>query len=234
MGVSGFVAFVLTSVFCAGFGQPHTYWHRIGDVQIFEGPDSVVLFAEVELVTFRPGLIRSPPVVSEPVRLFQVEVSRDSTVHKLPLGFQGFTTFNINNYPILKLPDAFYLVQAPSLGRPFFQLHKVSGDRIEPLPVEESAAILRSIDHKSGEGEVDRLDRVSERNGWRRLDGTSYEMFRHSLSDPVVSDRHEMRVWVASGAILAESFVKDERWAKSLLTVNTRRWQSYRRPPASP
>ena len=54
--LSGFVVLLLLLVGVAGLGLPYTYWHRLGYAQVFEGPDRVVLFVEVERAMNRPGL----------------------------------------------------------------------------------------------------------------------------------------------------------------------------------
>jgi hypothetical protein len=188
-------------------------------------------------MTQRPGLVRSPAVVHEPFRLLQVEIAPDGKITEISLRPEERTTFNTNIAPAIRLTDAFYLVQGPSLGRPFYQLQKVDGDWIKSIPPGESGAILRSIGYTGGRGidEFAELDRVSRRNGWRRLNGPSYRFRR--LSDSVGPDRHRLRLRFveehAREAIVAESFAKENRWVKSPLAVDTRQWWSYRRPMLS-
>ena len=76
-GLAGFLALVVSFVVLAGVGRPNGYRDRIGSMQVFEGSDGIIAFVETDLVTYRPGLIRSPAVVWEPIHLDRIDVGRD-------------------------------------------------------------------------------------------------------------------------------------------------------------
>ena len=173
--------------------------------------------------------------IRKTMQLLRIEVSGDGQVRQTPLEFQGYTTFNTNIAPIIWLPDHFYLVQQPSMGRPSCQLHRVLKDRIDPLSFEESGRILQAIGLQcGGSRRLDGLgdfDIISKRSGWERLNRSSY-MFAYDA--PVVSHRHKLRLLFAeddqSQAIVAESFSGPNHWSKTLVRVSTKRWKSYQSP----
>jgi hypothetical protein len=231
--LSAAILFCLLLVFGFGLGLPYTYWLQISEVQAFDGADGVVLFVEVERTMRHGGLIQEPPIEKK-MQLLRIEVSADGQVEQAPLKFARDITINTNIAPIIKLPDDFYLVQQPSMGRPSCQLHRVIGDRIESLSFDESSRILQSIGLKCGGSrridDFEDFDRISRRNGWQRLNGSSYTFNRN----PIMSHRHKLKVhFVEDGqseAILADSFAGPHHWSKPLVTVSTRRWKSYRSP----
>ena len=226
------VVFVL--LFGAGLGLPHTFWLQISDVQAFDGEDGVVMFVEVERTMSYGGALQLPPI-NKTMELLRVSVSRAGKVSQVSLKFDQGTTFNTNIAPVIRLPDHFYLVRQPSMGRPSCQLYRVTTDRIEPLTFEESGRILQSIGLRCGENRMlddfEEFDLVSKRNGWQRLNRSSYS-FEHDA--PIVSRRHKLRLlFVEQGlsqAIVADSFSGPNHWSKSVVNVNTRRWKSYRSP----
>lgn len=228
--MTAFIAWVVWAVVGTGAGQRYTYWHRIGNLQVFEGPDSVILFVEVQLATRRPGLIQSPPVVDEPSRLLQIEVAPDGAAKTTVLKSDDFTTFNMNVAPIIRLADAFYVVDYPEGS-----LRKIHDGRVEPLDWAESQAVLRATGLHDIGWRDESLDRVSERNGWRRLN--EWDTSRPDSSQPIESQVHPMRIWCvedesgASGMIWAESAAKESPWVATLLTVDTKRWRSYKASP---
>jgi hypothetical protein len=232
--LSAALLFVLLLVFGNGLGLPYTYWLEISEVQAFDGEDGVVLFVEVRRTMEYGGFIQAPPI-DKTIQLLRVDVSRDGNVSQVPLRFNQDITFNTNVAPIIRLPDHFYLVQEPSMGRPSCQLHRVLGDRIESLTFDESGRILQSIGLRCGEtrsiDDFEAFDRISRRNGWQRLNGSSYS-FR--FESPVVSHRHKLRLlFVEEGlsqSIVADSFSGPNHWSKTLVSVDTRRWKSYRSP----
>src|SRR4051794_5912528 len=97
--LTGFALFGVFLIFGAGLGSPYTYWLIISDVQIFEGPSSVVLFVEVERTMRYPGFLQEAPI-RRPVRLDRVHVALDGGVERSNLKFQGEPTFNTNVAPI--------------------------------------------------------------------------------------------------------------------------------------
>lgn len=232
--LAGAILFLFLLVFGAGVGLPYTYWLQIAEVQAFEGEGGVVLFVEVERTMRYGGFMQEAPI-RKTMQLLQIEVSGDGQVRQTPLKYHGYTTFNTNIAPIIRLPDHFYLVQQPSMGRPSCQLHRVLGDRIEPLTLEESGKILQEIGLRCGGSrrldDFGEFDLISKRSGWQRLNGSSY-MFKQDA--PVVSHRHKLRlVFVEddrSQAIVAESFSGPNQWSKPLVEVSTRRWKSYQSP----
>jgi hypothetical protein len=232
--LAGAILFSCLLVFGAGLGLPYTYWLQIAEVQAFEGEGGVVLFVEVERTMRYGGFMQEAPI-RKAMQLLRIEVSGDGQVRQSPLEFHGYTTFNTNITPIIRLPDHFYLVQQPSMGRPSCQLHRVLGDRIEPLTFEESNMILQEIGLRCGGSrrldDFEEFDLISKRSGWERLNRSSY-MF--DLDAPIVSHRHKLRLLFAedgqSQAIVAESFSGPTHWSKTLVRVSTRRWKSYQSP----
>jgi hypothetical protein len=83
-----------------GAEQPHAYRYRLGAMQVFEGANGVVIFAEVDLETHRPGLVRSPGTVHEPVRLYRIDVGHDGSVTRLRLSPPAGKTFFLGFEPI--------------------------------------------------------------------------------------------------------------------------------------
>lgn len=228
--LAGLIGVLIFFVVVSGIGRPNTYCYRLGPMQIFEGAEGVAVFVEIDLVTYRPGLIQSPPVVREPVRLYRIDVGRDGTVTRLTLKPPAGESHSLFIEPILKLPEGLYLLETPSLGHPFSQLHRIDKEWIEPLSVDESESILRSLGYAGGSDQE--TDRITERNGWRLLDRS-----RNGFGDfpkQVISHRHQLRLrFVAdetADSVIAESFGEGERWAVPLLTVKTRHWRSYDRP----
>ncbi len=228
--MTAFIAWIVQAVVCAGLGLPNTYWHRIGNLQAFEGPDSVILFVEVELATRRPGLVRSPPVVAQPSRLLQIEVAPDGAARTTVLKSDDFTTFNMNIAPIIRIADAFYVVDYPE-----GLLRKLHDGRVEPLDWAESQAALQTTGLHDIGWRDESLDRVSERNGWRRLNEWSTSL--PDSSQPIESEAHSMRIWCEGekygvmGMIRAESSAREAPWAATLLTVDTKPWRSYMASP---
>lgn len=229
--VSFLVAIFL--VFAVGLGVPSTYWLQVGEMQVFEGPEGVVLFVEVDRTVRLPGFVRSVPVRKKPLQLLRIDVSRTGQVTRNTLRFNNWTTFNTNIAPIVRLEDDFYLVQEPSLGHPDCQLHRVNGKDIVPLSLAESRALLRSVQLICGPlglGELARLDTVSNANGWWRLNGASYAFRR----DPegYTSRRHKLRIRFTEAdlteSVVAESLAENNHWITPAVAVITRRWKSYR------
>ncbi|GAC1467998.1 MAG: hypothetical protein NVSMB9_10190 [Isosphaeraceae bacterium] len=232
--LTGAIFFLILLVFGAGLGLPYTYWFEISEVQAFDGEDGVVLFVEVERTMRYGGFLQEAPI-DKTMQLLRIDVSRDGQVINTSLKFDEHTTFNTNIAPIIRLPDHFYLVQQPSMGRPSCQLYRVVGDRIESLSLEESGRVLQAIELQcGGSRELDNFeafDLISKRSGWQRLNRSSY-MFNSDA--PVVSHRHKLRLlYVEEGqsqAIVADSFSGPNHWSKTLVEVNTRRWKSYQSP----
>ncbi|WP_406696512.1 hypothetical protein V5E97_36535 [Singulisphaera sp. Ch08] len=229
--LAGLIGFVIFGFVMFGIGRPHGYCYRIGPMQIFESAEGVSVFVAIDLVTSRPGLVRSPPVVRNPVRLYRIDVGRDGTVTRLILKPPAGKSHLLSIEPVVKLPEGLYLLQTPSLGHPFPQLHRIHGERIEPLSVQESGSVLRSLGYAGGDFQATRL--VTERNGWQLLDrlGSTFRRFPKQ----VISHRHQFRLRFmeddTADSITAESFGEGERWAVPLLTIKTRQWRSYRSPP---
>jgi hypothetical protein len=200
-------------------------------MQVFEGADGVTAFVETDLVTYRPGLIRSPAVVWEPIRLDRIDVGRDGTVSRLTLKPSEGKSYLLYIDPVVKFRDDLYLLETPHLGHPLPLLHRIRGDRIQPVSVEESEAILRSMGYTGG-GDRE-TDRITEHSGWRLLDRSTRTL--RVPREQVVSQRHLLRLRFVvddpAESLTAESFGEGARWSVPLLTVNTRYWQSYGNPP---
>jgi hypothetical protein len=200
-------------------------------MQVFEGSDGVTAFVETDLVTYRPGLIRSPAVVRGPIRLDRIDVGRDGTISKLALKPPAGKSYLLYIDPVVKFREDLYLLEPPHLGHPLPQLHRIRRDRIEPVSVKESGPILRSMGYTGG-GDRE-TDRITEHSGWRLLDRS-----RLTLGLPreqVISHRHDLRLRLVvdntAEPLTAESFSKAANWSMPLLTVKTRYWQSYGSPP---
>ncbi len=219
-------------IFGAGLGLPYTYWLHMSDLQVFEGSEGVTLFIGVERTMRYPGFLQEAPI-RKPVTLYRIDVSGDGEVKSQPLMFSGWKTFNTNISPILRLQNAFYLVEGQSMGRPYCQLHEVKSERIESLTREESDTILRSVGLRCGSDDFQQLDEVTQRNGWRRLNRESYSIGL-GFMEPILSKRHGLRLrFVEDGQlqqIVAESLSGTNRWAKSLVSVSTMPWKSYESP----
>lgn len=223
--------FFLLLVFGFGLGLRNTYWLGISQVQVFDSEDGVTLFVEVDRTMRRGGFLREVPI-RKTMQLLRIDVSGDGKVIQTPLKFDKRTTFNTNIAPIIRLPNHFYLVEQPSRGRPSCQLHRVLGDRIEPLSFAESGRMIQAIGLRNGGSQTlddfGEFDRISERSGWQRLNQSSY-MFKYDA--PIESHRHKLRLLFVEEdqvqAIVADSFSGPIHWSKSLVRVNTGRWKSY-------
>lgn len=237
--VSGFVVFVLLHIFGLGIGQPVTYWHRLGDAQVFEGPDRVVVFIEIERAMQWPGFMDRPPH-NYPAAFLRIDVFPDGRVERSELGsdLEGHITFNTNLYAIVRLADGFYLVENPSYApKPAYSL---TAKQIERLTPEEGARatgndLLRTSDSMF---DLSKLDAISAKRGWRRLNhepgGGPYLL----IADPVDSTRHGVRLRHVGGmfdvdapeSIVAESLSANKQWNQRLIEVDTRRWKARRNP----
>lgn len=225
----GLAVAVCFFVFGFGHGLPATYWLRLSEVQIFEGPEGVVLFVEVERLARHSGFIPSRPMYW-PGRLVRIDVSPTGLVRRTVLGHQGYVTFNTNVSPAMRINDTFYLVKSPSLGHPNCRLQQIDDGWVRSLSVEESESVLGSVGIACGSWGLwhfENLDRVSEKYGYRRLNGSSYMIHGEGF----VSPRHRLRIRVMglgqSQAIMVESLTTDDPWNKTVERVSTRRWRSY-------
>ena len=219
-----------------GVGLPHTYWHRLGDVQVFEGPDRVVLFVEVERAMRWPGLLPRPPW-NFAAAFLRIDVFPDGRVERTALqsDLEGHITFNTILYAAVRLADGFYLLENPSYApRPVYRL---GPDRIDKLSSEEVIrATGEDVLHASGDiFDLSSVDAISARRGWRRLpDHWGRDYFGH----PIDSTRHGVRlrhvnVWAREDSpesIVAESLPPDNHWPRTLIEVDRRRWRSYKDP----
>ncbi|WZO97890.1 hypothetical protein EP7_004942 [Isosphaeraceae bacterium EP7] len=215
-----------------GVGRPETCWNRIKAVQIFEGPESVILFVEVDQVTERPGLVRSPGTVYDQLRLFRFEVTADGKVKQRLLEFEQGESFELwNRGPVTRLSDGFYLFKRS------LRLSKIGEDRIERLSEKDSAAIVRGLPAQiqSFNFNSDVFDRVSKANGWTRL--IVYDQRFKLSAELAVSAVHKMSLKIVltdpsrdknpSQEIRAESLDRSSPWSVRLLRQDNRRWWVY-------
>src|SRR4051812_44690657 len=117
-----------------GVGLPNTYWHCLGDVQVFAGPDRVVLFVEVERAMRWPGLLSRPPH-DFAAAFLRIDVFPDGRVERTALrsDLDVDITFNTNLYAAVHLADGFYLLENPSYApRPVYRLGPDRIDRLSP------------------------------------------------------------------------------------------------------
>ena len=238
----GLIALVLLLVGVAGLGLPITYWHYLGCGHVFEGPDRVVVFIEVRRAMQWPGFLMTP-AYNDPVAFFRIDVFPDGKVERTTLqaDLGGHITFNTNLYVVVRLADGFYLVENHQYpGRPAYRL---GSDRIEPLTTEERARIAGAevLESNGSPFDLSRGDAISAGRGWRRIsrgrsDGPSPLFWQYS--DPIDSTRHGVRLRYASdsvdqdglGSIVAEALSPTNRWSRTLIEVDTRRWWSYTGP----
>jgi hypothetical protein len=236
--LSGFVAVVILIVAANGVGFPKTYWHHIGDVQAFEGPDRVVVFVEVERAMKWPGLLSRPPH-NFAAGFLRIDVFPDGRVERTVLysDLEGHITLNTNLYAVAHLADGFYLLEKPSYApRPAYRL---GPDQVERLSREEATKAAGDETFLAGAHMFDlsKIDAISSRRGWRRLNrdhgGGPYLL----IADPIDSTSHGMRLrhsgrWMEDGpeTIVAESLSSTDRWTRTLIKVDMRRWESYQHP----
>ena len=99
------VGFLLFLVGVCGLGLPTTYWHALGYAQVFEGPDRVVLFVEVQQAMEWPGFLMTPGYYNA-VAFFRIDVFPDGRVERTALqcDLEGEITLNTNLYagPIVR------------------------------------------------------------------------------------------------------------------------------------
>ena len=215
-----------------GLGSPRTYWQRIGDMQAFEGPDRLVLFVEVRRAMRWPGLISSK-AINLAAGFLRVDVFPDGRVERKDLRYnpEDHLTLNTNIGVVLKLVDAFHLARTSnSTGER--RLYRLGPDQITALfPTELEKALSKdgplTFDSRF---DLSSLDSISIRNGWRRIDdegSNTYESIRLG-----VRIRHRKESWEATGpeVVVAESLTIPGAWSRTLITVDRRRWTSYKDP----
>ncbi len=221
-----------------GVGFPNTYWHRIGHVQVFEGPDRVVPFVEVKRAMKWPGLLSRAPH-NYAAAFLRIDVLPDGRVERTVLrsDLEGHITFNTNLYAVVRLPDGFYLLENPAYApRPTYRL---GPDRVEPLSQEDAMNALSGEEILVGGGPSDlsKVDALSARRGWRRLNPEWSGPFL-LLPDPIDSTKHAVRLRHFGGwpnqdgpeTIVAESLSSADHWNRTLIEVDTRRWKSLKDP----
>jgi hypothetical protein len=234
--LQGFVVLVVVVVCGLGVGLPNTYWHRLGYVQVLEGPDRVVLFVEVNRAMRWPGLIARHSH-NFAAAFLRIDVFPDGRIERTTLSsdLEDRLTFNTNLYVVVHLADGFYLLK--DAARPVYRL---GPDRVDRLSSEEAVrATGNEVLHaRTALFDLSRLDAISARRGWRRLNhepGNGPYLLR---SDSIDSTRHGVRLrhtggWLnpdAPESIIAESFSSTQRWTRTLIEVDTRRWTSYKAP----
>jgi hypothetical protein len=227
------IGIVIFLVAALGVGQPSEYRYRIGSMQVFEGADGVTIFVATDLVTYRPGFLISARFINRPVRLDRIDVGRSGAVKRLPLKPPAEKSYLLDIDPVVKLRDDLYLLEIPSLGHPLPQLHRIRGDRIESLSVEESEPILRSMGYTGG-GDRE-TDRITEQFGWRLIDRSRLTLTRRR--EQVMSNRHHLRLRFEvddlAESLIVESSDEAARWSVPLLALGTRPWKSCGGPPAT-
>jgi hypothetical protein len=237
--VSVVVAGLASLVVCAGVGLPITYYHHLGYVQAFEGPDRVILFVEVERGMEWPGLVGHAPY-RYAAAFYRIDVFPDGRVEKSALrsDSEGHLTFNTNLFAVARLADGFYLVETPSYApRPAYRLDP---DRIDPLSAEAAIRAAGGDLLRSSKGifDLSQIDAISTARGWRRLNHEPGPGPHLLSSHPIDSPRNGIRlkyvrrpmVGDGSQSLVAESLSPAAGWARTLIEVDTREWTSYRSP----
>jgi hypothetical protein len=235
------VLFLLVGVL--GLGLPYTYWHRLAEVQAFEGPDRVVLFVEVQRAMNRPGLFPGAYAYDLAAALWRIDVFPDGRVERTPFRLDDVgddITLNTNLYTVVRLAEGFYLVERWREGRPR-PVYRLGPEGIRWLPSKE---VIRAtgqdvLEASSDPFDLSKVDAISLRRGWRRLNrergGGPYLRLG---SDPIDSARHGLRLWHLPRwwdwdepeSLVAESSSPTDHWTRTLIEVDTRRWKSYREP----
>jgi hypothetical protein len=225
----------------AGLGLPYTYWHRLAYVQVFEGPDRVILFVEVAREMDRPGLFPGAYPYHFAAALLRIDVFPDGRVERTNLGFDcdDGLTFNTNLYALARLADGFYLVKMFGEGAPKPAYRMGPDGRLWPASKEVIRATGQDV-ARAGRDPFDLSggDAVSLRRGWRRLSQESGHGPYLLISGPIDSTRHGVRLrhlprWLREHepeSIVAESISSADRWTRTLIEVDTRRWKSYKDP----
>jgi hypothetical protein len=114
-------------------------------------------------------------LVWEPIRLYRIEVGRDGTVSRIALKSPAGKSYLLYIEPVVKFRDDLYLLEPPHLGHLLPQLHRIRGDRLEPISAEEigmrerygpwgglrsaTAAVVRDLGNCKPTSEVRRLAR---------------------------------------------------------------------------
>ena len=214
-----------------GLGLPYVYWYTMRDVQIFDGPEELVLFVDVYKAMRYPGLAQTNPL-DKSARLIKITVTPQGAVELSPLQYHGgYITFNANLFTVLRFSDDFYLVENPlSTGR---RLLRFNGDVIEPAARPDHDEILRSFG-TADLSDRTKLDKINEENGWRRLNDDNGKGPYLVHGDSIISKRNRVRLRLetreGSESLIAESLSETNPWTKTLITIDTRRWRSYKAP----
>jgi hypothetical protein len=237
--LSTFVIVFLLFIFGVGVGLPNTYWHRLGNVQVFEGPDRVVLFVEAQRAMRWPGFLREGPH-NFAAAFLRIDVFPDGRVERTALQSElnGHITFNTYLYVAVRLADGFYLVEDSSSAQgPVYGLRPGQIDRLSPEEIIQARGedVLRPSANMFTMSE---LDAVSAKRGWLRLNHEQGSGPYLLSGIPIESTRHGVRLRHAGGwrdvdapeSIVAESISSTNRWSRTLIEIDTRRWKSYRPP----
>jgi hypothetical protein len=232
------VLFVLVGV--AGLGLPYVYWHHLRNAQVFEGPDRVTLFLEVERDMRRPGLFPAAYPYRFPAALLRIDVFPDGRFERTTLRFDldDYITFNTNNYTVVRLADGFYLLTM--VGDVPMPAYRLGLDRIEALSSEDAIRATGQDMLQAGRDQFDlsKMDAVSVARGWRRINQEHVGPYQMLGSGPIDSTRLGVRLrhvprWLHEGepeSIVAESLSPTERWARTLIELDTRPWKAYKSP----
>ena len=209
-------------------------------MQVFEGPDRVTLFVEIERAMLRPGLFPGAYPYNFAAAFLRIDVFPDGRVERATLRFDRDVdiTFNTNLYAVVRLADGFYLVNM--FAQPPTPAYRLEADRSEWLSSEDASRAAGHDVLEEGRDlfDLSKVDAVSQSRGWRRLNqeqgGGPYLL----ISDPIESTRHRVRLRHVGGwlhedepdSIVAESLSPTQRWTRTLIEVDTTRWKSYKNP----
>ncbi len=224
-----------------GLGFPYTYWHGLGHVQAFEGPDRVVLFVEVERGMNRPGLFPGAYPYLFAAAIGRIDVFLDGRVERTTfrLDVDDDVTVNTNLYVVVRLADGFYLERMFGRHAPT-PAYKLEPDGTLSLPSKEAVRTAGPdvIPASNDPFDLSRVDAISLRNGWHRLHDEHGRPYRLLALDPIESTRLGIRLghlprWPREDepeSLVAESLSPADPWTRTLIEVDTRRWKSYREP----
>jgi hypothetical protein len=215
-----------------GVGLPYRYWYRPKEVQVMDGAGEVAVFVDVYRSWRRYGLLESGHL-GRSATIFKAVVSADGTVNVTKYTPTNGISINPNIYPLACLhhdrllvenaqPANRRLIRLGAEGR--LELVDLSNYReIQDLFLSESL-ICQPV-----------LDELSESSGWIRLRSREVGSAPVILTGEAVESQKNgvrIRVLEAHGvqSIVAESLTKSKPWRRTLLSVDTSPWVSYRPP----
>lgn len=212
--LTGLVLFLVFAFWATGFGLETTSID-LGPIQVFEGPDEIWLFVEIDRRRHILGAFASPTIIRSGVRQIVCVITADGVqsqfTNDAPLG----VPFN-GNLSCIYRSDGFYGFYSSS--EEDSHLFKWEKDHFERLKNTETAEKLPQYIFKSRIS--DYLDGLSHENGWR----IAFEETQTPWDQDIEIPDKKVRLRITTSKdekyryISAESLA-DRAWKKQMIEV---------------